>query len=234
MAKRNDELTDDLAAFIAQQHLFFVGTAPSDLNGHLNVSPKGLDTFRVLDHKTVAYLDLIGSGIETVAHVRENGRLILMFCALEGRPQILRLHGRGRVVEPGEAEWEQLRPVFPAYPNGRAIVVMELDRVATSCGFGVPMYEYRGERSQLGDWAKKKGSEGLEQYKAQNNRTSLDGLAGLRTARAEQSKAAGGLAGWRGSPAGNERKRTESLVALGFPVARHRFAVALELGFALD
>src|SRR5690348_2903376 len=117
MGKVYEHLDETVAAFIGRQHVFFVGTAPDDPAGHLNVSPKGLDTFRVLDPHTVAYLDLTGSGIETVAHIRQNGRITLMFCAFEGRPLIVRLNGRGRVVEPGGPEWDGLKPHFPEYPG---------------------------------------------------------------------------------------------------------------------
>ncbi len=180
MGKVYDRLDDTLAGFIGRQHVFFVGTAPDAPDGHLNVSPKGLDTFRILGPKSVAYLDLTGSGIETVAHIRENGRITLMFCAFEGRPLIVRLYGRGRVVEPGDAEWDGLIAGFPEYPGARSVVVVDVERVADSCGYAVPLYAYRGERSQLVDYANKKGPEGMERYKARQNRASIDGLDGLR------------------------------------------------------
>lgn len=182
MGKLHDDLNGPLRAFIERQHLFFVGTAPTDLDGHLNVSPKGLDTFRILGPRTVAYLDLTGSGIETVAHLRENGRITILFCAFEGRPQILRLHGRGRAVEPGDGEWEGLIGGFPEYPGVRSVIVVEVDRIADSCGFAVPLYEYKGERSQLVDYAARRGPAGMERYRAEENRASIDGLAGLRSA----------------------------------------------------
>jgi hypothetical protein len=182
MGKVYDEIDEGLGDFIGRQHLFFVGTAPTDPDAHLNVSPKGLDTFRILGPKTVAYLDLTGSGIETVAHLRENGRITILFCAFEGRPLIVRLHGRGRVVEPGDGEWDGLIAHFPEYPGARSVVMMDVERVADSCGYAVPLYEYMGERSQLIDSAEKKGPEGLEEYKALKNRSSIDGLAGLRSA----------------------------------------------------
>ena len=180
MGKVYDRLDDTLAGFIGRQHVFFVGTAPDAPDGHLNVSPKGLDNFRILGPKSVAYLDLTGSGIETVAHIRENGRITLMFCAFEGRPLIVRLYGRGRVVEPGDAEWDGLIAGFPEYPGARSVVVVDVERVADSCGYAVPLYAYRGERSQLVDYANKKGPEGMERYKARQNRASIDGLDGLR------------------------------------------------------
>ncbi len=160
------EVLDDVAAFIGRQHVFFVGTAPVSPEGHLNVSPKGLDTFRILGLKSVAYLDLTGSGIETVAHLRDNGRVTLMFCAFEGRPLVVRLYGRGRVVEPGDPEWDGLIGRFPDYPGVRSVVVVEVERVADSCGYAVPLYEFKGERSQLSAFAEKKGPEGMEKYRA--------------------------------------------------------------------
>jgi hypothetical protein len=185
MGKVYERLDDDLAAFLGRQHVFFVGTAPDSPDGHLNVSPKGLDTFRILGPDTVAYLDLTGSGIETVAHLRQNGRITLMFCAFEGRPQIVRLYGQGRVVEPGDPGWDELIARFPDYPGARSVVVVDVERVADSCGFAVPLYEYRGERSQLIDYAARKGPEGLEAYRAEKNRASIDGVAGLRSAGGE-------------------------------------------------
>ena len=179
MGKVHEQLNEKLAKFIGRQHVFFVGTAPDSAAGHLNVSPKGLDTFRILGPNSVAYLDLIGSGIETVAHLRENGRITILFCAFEGRPLILRLHGRGRVVEPGEPAWEGLIAEFPEYPGVRSVIVVDVERIADSCGFAVPMYEYRGERSQLTDYAAKRGRRGMETYKARENRASIDGIAGL-------------------------------------------------------
>lgn len=179
MGKVFAELDDDLRAFIACQRVFFVATAPRSADGHVNLSPKGLDTFRVLGPTTVAYLDLTGSGVETMAHLRENGRLTVMFCAFEGRPRIVRLYGRGRVVEPRDAEWATVSAAFPAMPGVRSVVVLDVDRIADSCGYGVPRYEFAGNRTQLAEWADKKGAEGVRSYQAQKNRTSIDGLPGL-------------------------------------------------------
>lgn len=176
-----DGLDDRLSAFLGRQHVFFVGTAPSRLDGHLNLSPKGLDTFRILGPNRVAYLDLTGSGIETVAHLRENGRITLMFCAFEGRPLIVRLYGRGRVVEPGDAEWDDLISRFPDYPGARSVIVVDVDQVGDSCGFAVPLYAYKGERSQLIAYAENHGPEALAEYRSRKNRRSLDGLAGLES-----------------------------------------------------
>jgi hypothetical protein len=182
MGRVLEQLDDRLVGFIGRQHLFFVGTAPDGPDGHLNISPKGLDTFRILGPTSVAYLDLTGSGIETVAHLRQNGRITILFCAFEGAPLILRLYGRGRVVEPGEPEWDGLVGGFPDLPGIRSVIVVDLERVAESCGFAVPLYDYRGERSQLIDYAHKKGPGGLQQYRASKNRASIDGIAGLRFA----------------------------------------------------
>ncbi len=174
------ELNSRTREFIAAQQMFFVATAPLDANGHVNLSPKGLESFRVLDDRRVAYLDLVGSGIETAAHVRENGRIVIMFCAFAGAPKIVRLYGRGRVVEPADADWQQFASTFPPLLGRRSVITVELDRVSESCGFGVPLYEYVGDRTQLTAYAEKKGPEGLDQYMAEKNRQSIDGLPGLR------------------------------------------------------
>ena len=179
MGKLYSEIDDELRAFISRQHVFFVATAPLTAEGHVNVSPKGLDTFRILGPKAVAYLDLTGSGIETVAHLRENGRVTIMFCAFEGKPRILRLFGRGRVLEPEDAEWNRLASHFAKFQGTRSIVLMEVERIADSCGYGVPLFEYQRDRTQLLAWAENKGKEGLDRYKAETNSQSIDGLPGL-------------------------------------------------------
>jgi hypothetical protein len=173
------EIDNHLLAWLKQQRLFFVATAPLSADGLINVSPKGLDTFRVLDPQTVAYLDLTGSGIETVAHVKENSRIVLMFCALEGPPKIVRLYGRGEVVEPGQSDFQPLLSQFPEQPGTRSIVRVTLTRVADSCGFGVPLFAFQGERTALGDWARKIGPEEIAAYQQKKNGHSLDGLPGL-------------------------------------------------------
>jgi len=179
MGKVFEGLDDGLKAFIAAQQIFFVATAPQS-GGHVNVSPKGLDTFRVLAPTQVAYLDLVGSGVETVAHLRENGRITIMFCAFCGPPRILRLYGKGRAVEPGEQDWERLARLFPEHPGARSVVLVELERIADSCGYGVPLFEFAGERTQLPAWVRRKGEEGIARYKRQKNSQSIDGLPGLR------------------------------------------------------
>ena len=165
--------------FIAAQHLFFVASAPSGSDGRVNLSPKGLDSLRVLDPHTVAYLDFVGSGVETIAHLRENGRIVLMFCAFDGPPNIVRLHGRGEVVEPGHARFGELRAHFPPFESARAVILVRVERSSDSCGYGVPRYAYEGERSALPAWAAKKGGEGLAQYQREKNAASIDGLPGL-------------------------------------------------------
>jgi hypothetical protein len=179
MGKVYEHIDGTLRAFIEQQRMFFVATAPLDANGHVNVSPKGLDALRVLSPTTVAYLDYVGSGSETIAHVKENGRIVLMWCALDGPPKIVRLHGRGEVLEPDDAKYQHLRLRFPAVPAGRAIVVVHVHRIADSCGFGVPLYVFERHRSQLADWADRKGPNGLREYQLEKNSSSLDGLPGL-------------------------------------------------------
>ena len=171
------DIDDNVRAFIQAQRMFFVATAPLDAGGHVNLSPKGLDSLRILGPRKVAYLDYVGSGSETIAHLKENGRIVLMWCAFEGPPKILRLHGRGEVVTPRDAAYQQLRPLFPATPaGGRAMIVVTVQRVATSCGFGVPLYRFERERSQLPDWCDRKGAGGLLDYQRSKNATSIDGL----------------------------------------------------------
>jgi hypothetical protein len=180
VGKLYTELDEGLCAFIRRQRIFFVGSAPLSAAGHVNVSPKGLDTFRILGPRTVGYLDLTGSGIETVAHLHESGRLTLLFCAFDGPPRLLRLYGRGRVVEPEDVDWDRWTREFPEHVGARAVILLELDRIADSCGYGVPLFEFRGERTQLKDYAEKKGVKGLHCYRAEKNRASIDGLPGLR------------------------------------------------------
>ncbi|MBX3357335.1 MAG: pyridoxamine 5'-phosphate oxidase family protein [Phycisphaeraceae bacterium] len=167
------------AEFIRSQRLFFVATAPRKADGLINLSPKGLDTFVVLDECTVAYLDLTGSGIETVAHLKENGRIVVMFCAFEGAPNILRLHGRGEVVEMENPEFAAIAAVFPPRPGARAVIRIHVKRVSYSCGFGVPLMEFRGHRTRLEEHCEQKGEAGLREYRERKNRTSLEGLPGL-------------------------------------------------------
>ena len=180
MGKTFDALDDELRAFIGKQKLFFVATAPLAPDGHVNVSPKGLDgTFAVVDDRSVAYLDLTGSGVETIAHLRENGRICVMFCAFDGPPRILRVHGKGEAVEPHDERFSALMSHFADYPAVRAIIVVRATRISDSCGYGVPLYGYEGERDQLQRWAERKGEDGIAQYKRDFNTESLDGLPSL-------------------------------------------------------
>jgi Pyridoxamine 5'-phosphate oxidase len=180
MSKLYDGIDDALARFIGAQQVFFVATAPLDAAGHVNLSPKGLDSFRLIDRKTVAYLDLTGSGIETVSHLRENGRIVIMFCAFHGPPQILRLHGRGEAIVPENPRFKDLLALFPDFAGVRSVVVVSLERISDSCGYGVPLYRYEGARTQLLDWARRKGSRGVARYQAENNQVSIDGIPGLK------------------------------------------------------
>ena len=178
--KLHDGIDADMAAWIATQHLFFVASVPLDSDGHINLSPRGLDSLRVLDPRTVAWLDLTGSGNETASHLAENGRLTLMFCAFEGPPRILRLYGKGRVVLPSHREWDDLSTKLPELPGARQILLLEVDRVQTSCGYGVPLYEYRGQRDQLPAWVERKeAGEGVVAYRRRENARSIDGLPGV-------------------------------------------------------
>lgn len=174
MAKFYSGLTPELGAFIDAQEVFFVATAPR--GGRINLSPKGLDTFRRLDERRVAYLDLTGSGNETAAHLLDNGRITLMFCSFDRKPLILRLYGHGRAVQPRDPEWNNLRQHFPDYPGARQIMAIDVDSVQTSCGYGVPVFGPPQERETLNDWARQKGDTDLEQYRREKNRTSIDGL----------------------------------------------------------
>lgn len=177
MAKVFDCITDELQKFIAKQQMFFVATAPLSAMGHVNVSPKGLDSFRILSPHRIAYLDLTGSGNETSAHLQENGRITLMFCAFQGAPLILRLYGQGQTILPDSPDWNSLLPLFPTIPGTRQIIVADIDRVQTSCGSGVPLYDYQEQREVIITWAEKKGTDGLESYWQQKNQVSIDGLS---------------------------------------------------------
>jgi pyridoxamine 5'-phosphate oxidase-like protein len=180
------EIDDHLRKWIGERELFFVASAPLAEDGHVNCSPKGpMGTFRVLDERTVAYLDLVGSGAETIAHLRENGRIVVMFCAFQGPPRILRLHGRGRIVQAAEEGFDELfaRCAFDGdemEESRRAIVVVSIDRIADSCGYGVPLMSYEGEREHMRKWAEKKlrvgGDEALVKYQRTKNAQSIDGL----------------------------------------------------------
>jgi hypothetical protein len=177
MGRVLERIDEAAREFIAAQHMFFVATAPGGAEGHINISPKGhADTFRVIDDHTVAYLDLTGSGAETAAHVRENGRITLMFCAFDGGPNILRLFGSGRLVTAGASEYEALAAQFPQRQGARAVMLVDVHRVSTSCGFAVPYYTYTGDRDLLEAWAGSRTPERLRAYRNEKNTTSVDGL----------------------------------------------------------
>jgi Pyridoxamine 5'-phosphate oxidase len=179
MASTLDEITADLARWISEQPLFFVATAPSGSDGHVNLSPKGLAALAVLDPHRVAYLDLTGSGVETIAHLRENGRITIMLTAFAGPPRICRLYGRGVVHPIGSDGFDALAPLFPSLPGTRAVIEVDVTRISTSCGFGVPLMDLVGTRDTLLGWAERKGDEGLAEYHETRNAVSIDGLAGF-------------------------------------------------------
>jgi hypothetical protein len=173
MAKFYDELDDFLTGFIAEQKIFFTASAPA--NGRLNLSPKGMDTFRVLNNTQIAYMNLTGSGNETAAHLAENGRLTIMFCSFSEKPLILRLYGTGKAIHPRDAAWTELAPLFTKSPGNRQIILMNIESVQTSCGFAVPFYEYQGERDKLTRWTEHQGHEGVQAYWEKRNQVSIDG-----------------------------------------------------------
>lgn len=176
MARTYETITDELREFIEAQQMFFVASAPLASDGHVNVSPKGLDCLRVLGPSQVAYCDLTGSGNETSAHLLENGRITLMFCAFAGPPRILRLYGTGTTLLPGSSGWAELKPLFPEYRGARHIILADISRVQTSCGFAVPLYEFSGQRDTLLRWADAKDDQALEIYRKEKNASSIDGL----------------------------------------------------------
>jgi hypothetical protein len=179
MGKVHENIHDEIAAWIRQQLVFFVATSPLAADGHINCSPKGGDCFRIVDPCTVAYQDLTGSGAETIAHLRENGRIVIMFCAFAGSPKIVRLHGRGEVVDAGHEEFLSLSRLFPQNPGTRAIIKVKIMRVSDSCGFAVPFFQYQGPRDALDQWASTKGEVKLKEYRRQKNVQSIDGLPAL-------------------------------------------------------
>jgi len=179
MGKTYEGISESLADWIRRQHMFFVATAPLAADGLVNCSPKGMDTFRILGPREVAYIDLTGSGVETIAHANENGRIVFMFCAFEGPPKIVRLHGTSEVLAEGSPQYELLQPLFPEYPGRRAIIRVRLSRVSDSCGYAVPRYDFVADRDTLARWSEAKGSEGLERYRIEKNAASIDGLPGL-------------------------------------------------------
>ncbi len=179
MGKSFGHISERLSHWISTQPMFFVATAPADPDTRINVSPRGLDTFRVLGENRVAWLDLTGSGVETIAHLKADGRITLMFCAFEGSARIVRLYGHGTVHEPGAALYDELRPRFPELPGERAIIMVDVGRVSTSCGFGVPLMALVGLREDLPDFAGNLGEEKMAAYREKHNNESIDGLPGV-------------------------------------------------------
>ena len=180
MGKVYETIDSRVREFIKKQKMFFVATAPRDDKGLVNLSPKGLDgTFAVIDEQTVAYLDLTGSGIETIAHLKDNGRICVLFCAFEGPPLLVRIHGRGEVLLPDNPKFEPMMAHFSTLPGIRSIIVVHATRISDSCGYGVPLYAYEGHRDHLPKWSERKGPQGAAEYRRKNNAKSLDGLPGL-------------------------------------------------------
>jgi hypothetical protein len=184
--KLHDSIDAQLAAFIAEQKIFFVGTAPLSRDGHVNTSPKGGEAFRVLGPLEVAYQDYTGSGAETAAHLRENGRIVIMFCAFDGPPKIVRLHGHGTVITPDDARFTELIARFPANPGTRSVIHIVVHRVSDSCGYSVPFYDFRSHRETLDKWAHKQGPEKLVAYRARKNQQSMDGLPAFDVSESEK------------------------------------------------
>lgn len=181
MGKIFDTITPELKEWIGKQKVFFVATAPLAADGLINCSPKGLDSFRVLDDHTVAYQDLTGSGVETIAHIKENERIVIMFCAFEGPPNIVRIHGQGNVVEPDDEGFDEVSKLFPERNGVRAYIKVKATRIADSCGYSIPVYDYKHDRDILDKWVERKGEEGVKQYQQEKNLKSLDGLDGLKS-----------------------------------------------------
>ncbi len=175
MGKKYGEINDKIKDFIQAQKLFFVGTAASD--GRVSVSPKGIDTFRIVNKNRIVWLNLSGSGNETAAHLLESTRMTIMFCAFEGSPNILRIYGKARALHPRDSEWKDLIPLFPELPGARQIIDMQVELVQNSCGMAVPYFEYQGERNELIEWAEALGDDGIKKYWEDKNQVSLDGKA---------------------------------------------------------
>lgn len=180
MSKTFERIDEGMREWLDKQHMFFVGTAPLDAEGMINCSPKGYDCFRVLSDHEVAYLDLTGSGVETIAHLKENGRIVFMFCSFDQTPRIVRFHATGFVHEKGTPEFERLMEHFEPHDGMRSIVRAEVTRVSDSCGYGVPRYEYLGDRQTLVNYWNNKGEEGTREYQQTRNATSLNGLVGVQ------------------------------------------------------
>ena len=177
MSKTYPALTSELKTWIAQQPLFFLASAPLQADGHINLSPRGLDSLRIINDQELVILDFTGSGNETAAHLHENARLTVMLCAFSGDPKILRLYGHGEVIRPGQPAWPAHRALFePVLAGVRQLFVLKLDRIQTSCGFGVPLMDFVAQRDMLLEWARKKGPDGITTYQLNKNARSIDGL----------------------------------------------------------
>lgn len=174
MSKLYPKITSRLQKFIEVQKIFFVATAPN--SGRINLSPKGMDSFRVIDENRVLWLNVTGSGNETAAHLLENDRITIMFCSFEGAPNILRLYGKGKEIKEGDASWDELIQLFPEIPGTRQIFDITITSAQTSCGMSIPFYDYKGERNELNDWASEQGKDGIKNYWENKNQTSIDGL----------------------------------------------------------
>ncbi|MGY5354557.1 pyridoxamine 5'-phosphate oxidase family protein [Wenyingzhuangia sp. IMCC45467] len=174
MGKKFTEIAPDLQDFIKNQKIFFVGTAAK--TGNVNVSPKGMDSFRVINQNKIVWLNLTGSGNETAAHLLKNDRMTIMFCAFEGKPMILRLYGTANIYHPRDKEYQEFIDLFPTTPGSRQIIEMQVDLVQTSCGYAVPFMDYKEDRTVLKDWAQKQGQEKIEAYWTEKNSVSIDGF----------------------------------------------------------
>ena len=176
MGRIHETFTDQLAAFIDSQPMFFVATAPLDSGGHVNLSPKGADSLQIAGPNTVVYADLTGSGAETIAHLRENGRITIMWCSFGNKPRILRAYGRGEYLLPDHREFPAVAATFPNYRGLRSIIRISVSRIADSCGYGVPIMEMTGQRPRMIEWGERKSPEELRDYMKKNNTVSIDGL----------------------------------------------------------
>ncbi len=180
MGKEFEVIDDKMRAWVARQPMFFVATAPLSDDGLVNVSPKGHDSLRILGPNQIAYLDLPGSGVETIAHVKENGRIVIMLCAFDGPPRIVRFQGTGSAVEPGDADFDALLAEFPAFPVVRSVIRIDVSRISDSCGYGVPLMDFKADRESYYNYVEQHGVESIQAGMRQENAESLDGLPGIR------------------------------------------------------
>lgn len=176
MGKVYETITPHLKTFIEKQKMFFVSTAPLSKEGSVNISPKGLDSLRIIDELTVAYLDLTGSGAETIAHLKENQRITFLFCAFDGPPKLVRLYGKGEVFERETVGFNELKSLFPEYASARSIIKVKLNRIADACGYTVPLYDFKEDRDTMKKWVDNKGADALVEYREIKNKVSVDGL----------------------------------------------------------